>query len=64
MYNFYTTELLAQDRQQRLMEERRQAALGTAVQHAKVRRSIWRWLARHLVAAPHADELRGAVRTI
>ncbi len=63
MYNFYTTELLVQDRQQRLVEERRQAALGAAVQHAKLRYSIVHWLGR-LVAAPRGFVRRGAVRPI
>ena len=63
MYNFYTTELLVQDRQQRLVEERRQAALGAAVQCAKPRHAIAHWLGR-LVAAPRGFVRRGSVRPI
>ena len=63
MYNFYTTELLVRDRQQRLVEERRQAALGTVVRCAKPRQAIVHWLGR-LVAAPRGFGRRGAVRPI
>ena len=57
------TELLVQDRQQRLVEERRQVALGAAVQCAKPRQAIVHWLGR-LFAAPRGFVRQGTVRPI